>query len=187
MAMQLGRAREFAVLRANGMNPGQIGWLVSLQTGFMGFVAGLLLLPLGPVLAGVLVFEVNKRAFGWTLPYSEDAWILFQALALTISAAALAGVYPILRMARSQPAAALRAELVAVLKPFSELLHTTLKPARQPVQDLPDTVRRNPVLFFLMSRNAPRVTCRKGGHWTESYCDGKRLIESGRECDRITY
>jgi putative ABC transport system permease protein len=110
MAMQLERAREFAVLRANGMTPGQIGWLVSLQTTFMGFVAGLLSIPLGLALAGVLIFEVNRRAFGWTLPYSVDYWILAQAMVLAVVAAALAGVYPIWRMARSQPAAALRAE-----------------------------------------------------------------------------
>jgi putative ABC transport system permease protein len=110
MALQLERAREFAVLRANGMTAGQISWLVSLQTNFMGFVAGLLSIPLGLALAGVLIFVINRRAFGWTLPYSVDVWILIQAVVLAIVAALLAGLYPIWRMAQSQPAAALRAE-----------------------------------------------------------------------------
>jgi putative ABC transport system permease protein len=110
MALQLERAREFAVLRANGMTPGQIGWLVTLQTNFMGFVAGILSIPLGLVLAGVLIFIINRRAFGWTLPYSVDFSILVQAVVLAIIAALLAGVYPIWRMAQSPPAAALRAE-----------------------------------------------------------------------------
>ncbi len=110
MAMQLERSREFAVLRANGMIPRQIGWLVLLQTSFMGFVAGLLSIPLGLALAGVLIFVVNRRAFGWTLPYSVDYWILIQAVVLAVVAALLAGLYPIWRMALSPPAAALRAE-----------------------------------------------------------------------------
>ena len=110
MALQLERNREFAMLRANGMISGQIGWLVSLQTSFMGFVAGLLSVPLGLALAGVLIFVVNRRAFGWTLPYDVDFWILIQAVMLAILAALLAGLYPIWRTAQSQPAAALRAE-----------------------------------------------------------------------------
>ncbi len=110
MALQLERAREFAVLRANGMNSGQIGWLVSLQTNFMGFVAGLLSIPVGLTLAWVLIFIINRRAFGWTLPYNVDFWILIQAVVLAMVAALLAGVYPIWRMAQSQPATALRTE-----------------------------------------------------------------------------
>jgi putative ABC transport system permease protein len=110
LAMQLERAREFAVLRATGMTSGEIAWLVSLQTNFMGFVAGLLAIPVGLALAAVLIFVINRRAFGWTLPFSVDPWILVQAVALAMLAALLAGVYPLWRMARTQPAQALRTE-----------------------------------------------------------------------------
>jgi putative ABC transport system permease protein len=110
MALQLERAREFAVLRATGMTSGEIGWLVSLQTGFMGFLAGLLAIPVGLGMAAMLIFGINRRAFGWTLPFQVDPAILIQAIVLAVFAALLAGAYPIWRMSQSNPAEALRSD-----------------------------------------------------------------------------
>ncbi len=110
LALQLERAREFAVLRATGMTVREIGGLVSLETGFMGAAAGLLALPTGLLLATVLIFVINRRAFGWSLPFEVNPWLLLETLALAIFAALLAGLYPIWRMARAQPADALRTE-----------------------------------------------------------------------------
>ncbi len=109
-ALQLERAREFAVLRAIGMTPVEIGGLVSLQTGFMGAVAGLLALPTGLVLASVLIFVINRRAFGWSLPFQVNPWLLFETVALAVAAALLSGLYPIWRMSQARPAEALRTE-----------------------------------------------------------------------------
>ncbi|MBL8260593.1 MAG: FtsX-like permease family protein [Candidatus Competibacteraceae bacterium] len=109
-ALQLERAREFAVLRAIGMRPGEIGALVSLQTGFMGAVAGLLAIPTGLVLALVLIFVINRRAFGWSLPFQVSVGLLAETVALATAAALLAGVYPIWRMSRARPAEALRTD-----------------------------------------------------------------------------
>jgi len=58
----------------------------------------------------VLIFVINRRAFGWTLPFQVDPWIIIQAPALAVLAALLAGLYPIWRMTRSNPAQALRSE-----------------------------------------------------------------------------
>lgn len=110
MAVQLERTREFAILRATGMTSGEIGWLISLQTVFMGFIAGLLAIPVGLALAYLLISVINRRAFGWTLPFQVDPWILLQAVLLATLAALLAGIYPIWRMARSNPSQALRSE-----------------------------------------------------------------------------
>jgi putative ABC transport system permease protein len=110
LALHLERAREFAVLRATGMTAGEIGRLVSWQTGFMGAAAGLLALPTGVLLAAVLIFVINRRAFGWSLPFQVDPGLLLETLALAIIAALLAGLYPIWRMARARPADALRTE-----------------------------------------------------------------------------
>ncbi|MBK8535083.1 MAG: FtsX-like permease family protein [Candidatus Competibacteraceae bacterium] len=110
LALQLERAREFAVLRAIGMTTAEIGGLVSLQTGFMGAAAGLLALPTGLLLAAVLIFVINRRAFGWSLPFQVDPMLLLETLTLAIIAALLAGLYPIWRMARARPADALRTE-----------------------------------------------------------------------------
>ncbi|MDS4022576.1 MAG: ABC transporter permease [Candidatus Competibacter sp.] len=110
LALQLERAREFAVLRAIGMTAGELGGLVSLQTGLMGAAAGLLALPTGVLLAAVLIFAINRRAFGWTLPFQVDPLLLLETLALAVFAALLAGLYPIWRMTHAQPAEALRTE-----------------------------------------------------------------------------
>ncbi|MDG4596461.1 MAG: FtsX-like permease family protein [Candidatus Contendobacter sp.] len=110
LALQLERAREFAVLRATGMTAGEIGGLVSWQTGFMGIAAGLLALPTGVLLAAMLIFVINRRAFGWSLPFQVDPLLLLETLALAVIAALLAGLYPIWRMTRAQPADALRTE-----------------------------------------------------------------------------
>ena len=67
MALQLERARELGVLRANGMTPGQVWQLVTSQTGLMGLAAGLLSLPVGLTLAAVMIYVINRRSFGWTI------------------------------------------------------------------------------------------------------------------------
>ena len=92
------------------MTAGEVGGLVSLQTGFMGAAAGLLALPTGALLAAVLIFVINRRAFGWSLPFHTDPLLLLETLALAVIAALLAGLYPIWRMARTRPADALRTE-----------------------------------------------------------------------------
>jgi putative ABC transport system permease protein len=110
LALQLERAREFAMLRAVGMTAGQIGGVVSLQTGFMGAAAGLLALPTGTLLAAMLIFVIHRRAFGWSLPFQVDPVLLLETVVLAAIAALLAGLYPIWRMARARPAEALRTE-----------------------------------------------------------------------------
>lgn len=110
LALQLERAREFAILRATGMTTREVGILVSLQTGFMGAAAGLLALPTGILLAAVLIFVINRQAFGWSLPFEINPGLLLETVGLAIFTALLAGIYPIWRMTRTLPAAALRAE-----------------------------------------------------------------------------
>jgi putative ABC transport system permease protein len=58
----------------------------------------------------VLVFVINRRSFGWTLNLSIDPLLLVQALLVAVAAALLAGIYPALRMGRTNPALALREE-----------------------------------------------------------------------------
>jgi len=110
MALQLERARELGVLRANGLTPQQVWGLVTTQTGVLGLVAGLLAMPLGLILAAVMIHVVNRRSFGWTLDMQTDPTVLLQALGLALIGALLAGLYPAWRMARTSPALALREE-----------------------------------------------------------------------------
>ena len=110
LALSLERAREIGVLRALGLTPRQVWGLVTAQTGLMGLLAGVLAVPGGLLLAGILVFVVNRRSFGWTMPIDPSPAILLQGVALSVLAAVLAGLYPAWRMARALPAAALRDE-----------------------------------------------------------------------------
>jgi putative ABC transport system permease protein len=108
MALQLERSRELAVLRANGMTPGQLWNYVISQTGIMGIMAGILSVPLGILMAYILVYVINLRSFGWTLQFMIDPQVLLQAVGLAIVAALLAGLYPSRKMAQANPADALR-------------------------------------------------------------------------------
>jgi putative ABC transport system permease protein len=110
MALQLERARELGVLRANGMTPGQVWQLVTSQTGLMGLAAGLLSIPVGLTLAAIMIYIVNRRSFGWTIRMEVGPQVLLEALALALAAAILAGLYPAFRMSRTSPALALREE-----------------------------------------------------------------------------
>jgi putative ABC transport system permease protein len=110
MALQLERARELGVLRANGLTPRQVWRLVTTQTGLMGLISGLLAVPMGLALAAVMIFVVNKRSFGWTLRMEVGPDVVFQAVALALVGALLAGLYPSWKMARTSPAEALRGE-----------------------------------------------------------------------------
>jgi putative ABC transport system permease protein len=110
MALQLERAREIAVLRTVGLTPRQVWGLVTAETGLMGLLAGVLAVPGGLMLAGILVLVINRRSFGWTMPIDPSPAILLQGVALSVLAAVLAGLYPAWRMARALPADALRDE-----------------------------------------------------------------------------
>ncbi|HXJ78835.1 MAG TPA: FtsX-like permease family protein [Candidatus Methylomirabilis sp.] len=110
MALQLERAREHGVLRVLGLTPGQVWRVVTAETSLMGVVAGILAIPVGIMLAAVLVFVINRRSFGWTMPLDIAPTILAQGLLLAIAAAFLAGLYPAWKMAAASAAEALRDE-----------------------------------------------------------------------------
>jgi putative ABC transport system permease protein len=110
LALQLERAKELATLRALGLTPRQLFGEVMLETGVLGAIAGLLALPLGALLASLLVHVINRRSFGWTLELSLPPASLLEALALALSAALLSGLYPGWKMAGTLPAKALREE-----------------------------------------------------------------------------
>lgn len=110
MALQLERAREFAILRANGLTPRQVWQLAMTETGLMGFCSGLFALPLGIGTALALILVINRRSFGWTLQVSIDPSVLVFGLLLAMVAALLAALYPAFKMARTSLALALREE-----------------------------------------------------------------------------
>jgi putative ABC transport system permease protein len=110
MALELERARDYAVLRATGMTPRQLSALILIQTSAMGLAAGLLAIPLGVAMGNLLISVINLRSFGWTMPILIQPQTLGSGVLLAWFAALLAGLYPARRAARATPARALREE-----------------------------------------------------------------------------
>jgi putative ABC transport system permease protein len=110
MSLQLERVREIGVLRATGMSRGQLWRLSLFETGLIGTSAGLLAIPVGYVLALILIYIINLRSFGWTLEMRLEPREFIQAFLVALIAALAAGLYPAWRMGRIPPAEAVRAE-----------------------------------------------------------------------------
>jgi putative ABC transport system permease protein len=110
LALQVERTRELGTLVALGLLPRQLWGLTLLETGLIGLSAGLLSLPMGLLLAVILIDVINVRSFGWTMRLELPPLVLVQALAVSVVAALLAAVYPVRRLERLSVAAALRQE-----------------------------------------------------------------------------
>ena len=108
LALSLERASEFAVLRAIGLTPYELGKLTIVQCALMGLIAGVLALPLGFIMSKMLIDVINQRSFGWTMGFYVPPGILLQTLLLALIAAVLAGWYPSRKLSRMSPAEALR-------------------------------------------------------------------------------
>lgn len=108
LALQLERAREFATLRAVGMTRWQVGCLVTMQSALLGIFSGLAAIPLGIVMARMLVDVINRRAFGWSMDIAVPPEALWHGVALAAGSAVLAGLYPAWRAANRAPALAMR-------------------------------------------------------------------------------
>ncbi len=110
MSLQLERSREIGILRATGMTRQQLWRLSLLETGLIGTTAGLIAMPMGFVLAAILIYIINLRSFGWTLQMQLQPTEFLQAFLVALGAALLAGLYPAWRMGQMQPATAVRSE-----------------------------------------------------------------------------
>jgi putative ABC transport system permease protein len=110
MSIQLERKKELGILRANGFLPIQIFKMINLQTLLMGIITAFLALPLGNILAAILVFIINKRSFGWTMQFEILPSVMLEGALLAILTAIIAGIYPGYKMAKTSPALALREE-----------------------------------------------------------------------------
>ena len=88
LALVLERAHEIAVLRALGARRNQIARLFVAESMLLSMVPATLALPLGALLAWLLIAVVNLRAFGWTLHFTWP----WNSVLLTCGLAVLAGL-----------------------------------------------------------------------------------------------
>jgi len=110
LMLLLEKQREIGILRALGLTGLQLWRLVMIETGLMGLAAGLFSIPTGYALGLILIYVINRRSFGWTLQMSVHPETFFQALAVALAAALLAGVYPAWKMSTMQAAEVIRNE-----------------------------------------------------------------------------
>lgn len=110
VAIQLDRTRELAVLRAGGLTRGELTRVLMLEGGVMGGASALMAIPLGVVLAALLVFVINKRSFGWSMQFTVPWEQPVLALVLGLAAGIAAALYPAWRMNRQSLTRGLRYE-----------------------------------------------------------------------------
>ncbi len=108
LSLQLEKQRQMGILKAIGLTVRQIWSLTLLETGLIGALSGLLALPLGYIIAQVLLGLINRRSFGWTLRMHFETEPFIDALLVAIAAALLAGLYPAWRASRRSAADAMR-------------------------------------------------------------------------------
>ncbi|GMR11118.1 MAG: FtsX-like permease family protein [Anaerolineae bacterium] len=110
LALQLERTREYATLQAIGLAPEGLEKLTYLETALMGLSASLLALPVGLLLAMILIHVINVRSFGWTIQLAPAIGPFLQAILVGVAASLAAAVYPVSRLRKMPIAAALRGE-----------------------------------------------------------------------------
>src|SRR5690606_7617560 len=110
LAIELERGRERAVLRALGLAPRALRALLVSETGLLGAAAGIEAMPLGIVLAAVLVHVINRRSFGWSMDLLLTPEPLVTGFALAVVAALVAGIVPAWPASRTTVSRGLREE-----------------------------------------------------------------------------
>ena len=110
LSWQLGRTRELALLRVLGLTRSGAAVMIEAQTLFMGAVALLAALPAGVLTAILLVRVINRRAFGWQIDLHLHPAQITGAVALALTAAFAAGLYPAWRTAHAPLVSDLREE-----------------------------------------------------------------------------
>ena len=93
-----------------GLSVRQLWRLVLYESGLLGASAGLLAIPTGFGLAVILIYIINRRAFGWTLQLYLEPYPFIEAFAVAVIAALLAAILPTWRMSKKVVAQAIRGE-----------------------------------------------------------------------------
>ena len=110
MSVLLEKTREFAVFRALGARSSEMTLMIVQQALLIGLVAGLLAIPLGLLLAKLLIQVINVRSFGWSIDMQWSFLPLAQAVALGLVAALLASIWPAIKLRRLAVSQAMRSE-----------------------------------------------------------------------------
>ncbi len=104
------RIRTLGFLRAIGVSRRALGVSLGLEAGLLALAATVVSWACGLLMAVVLIFVVNRRAFGWTLQFLPGEGSYGRLLLLAVGAAVLGSLYPIWRATRLSITATIREE-----------------------------------------------------------------------------
>jgi putative ABC transport system permease protein len=110
LVLILERQRELALLQALGAARRQILGMVLVESGLASFLSFLLGAMCGSVLSLLLIFVINKEAFGWTIHLYFTPGIYWQTLVLVLTLGLGAAGYPAWRAIQPHLAAILKEE-----------------------------------------------------------------------------
>jgi putative ABC transport system permease protein len=109
-ALVLERRREIGLLRYLGLRTRDVRMMVYYEAAFIGLLGGALGVAVGVLLSLLLIFVINRQAFGWLIELNMPYDFLVEAMALVVVAAVVAGIYPAGVAARIRTADAVRGE-----------------------------------------------------------------------------
>lgn len=109
-ALVLERRREFGILRYLGVGIGGVRATVLTEAAGIGLLGGLLGVGVGMLLALLLIYVINRQAFGWLIELHVPWAFLAETVALVVVAAVVAGISPAGIAARIPTAEAVRTE-----------------------------------------------------------------------------
>lgn len=98
------RVPQLAPAWAVGVTRKQLGRLEVLRAILLALLTAVFALPLGLGLAWALLAVVNVAAFGWELPMYFFPWDYVRLFGFAVLAAAVAALWPAIRLARTPPA-----------------------------------------------------------------------------------
>jgi putative ABC transport system permease protein len=98
------RLPQLAPLWAIGITRRRLAAIELLKTMSVALITTVLALPLGLLVAWCLIAVVNVKAFGWRLPFHVFPLQLLELLGVAMAASLFAALFPVLKLARMQPA-----------------------------------------------------------------------------------
>jgi putative ABC transport system permease protein len=110
LVLIMDRERELALLQALGASRRQIMSMVLVESGLASFLSFLLGAGAGSLLSLLLIFVINKQAFGWTIRLFFTPGIYWQTFILVVALGLAAGAYPAWRAIQPHLGAILKEE-----------------------------------------------------------------------------
>ena len=109
-ALVLERKQEIGLLRYLGLTTGGVRQMVFYEAAYIGGLGGISGVVAGVLLALLLIYVINRQAFGWLIELRMPWAFLGEAILLVIVAALVAAIYPARVAARMKTAEAIRTE-----------------------------------------------------------------------------